>query len=114
VHAAAQKLVGEVRGGGGPRLLHAITYRVKGHVSVDAAAYRDPAELLEALKTDPIARARQQYLALDGADVQQLDVIEQAAEAEVATALARADAAPWPDAKTAYTDIQDTGAGQWR
>jgi len=114
VHAAAQKLVAEVRGGGGPRLLHAITYRVKGHVSVDAAAYRDPAELQEALKTDPIARARQQYLALDGAEASTLDAIEDAARAEVEQALARADAAPWPDAQTAYTDIQDTGAGQWR
>ena len=114
VHAAAQTLVGEVRGGGGPRLLHAITYRVKGHVSVDPAAYRDPAELEAAMKTDPIARARQQYLALDGAGAATLDAIEQAARAEVETALAQADAAPWPDAAQAFTDIQNTGAGQWR
>ena len=114
VYAAAQTLVGEVRGGGGPRLLHAITYRVKGHVSVDPAAYRDPAELEAAIKTDPIARARQQYLALDGADAATLDAIEQAARAEVETALAQADAAPWPDAVQAFTDIQNTGAGQWR
>jgi hypothetical protein len=24
-----------------------------------------------------------------------------------------ADAAPWPDPATAYTDIQTTGEGQW-
>jgi pyruvate dehydrogenase E1 component alpha subunit len=114
VHTAACKLVGEVRGGGGPRLLHAITYRVKGHVSVDPAAYRDPAELEQALKTDPIARARQQYLALSGTDAQTLDALEQAALAEVDAALAGADAAPWPDPAAAFTDIQDTGAGQWR
>jgi TPP-dependent pyruvate/acetoin dehydrogenase alpha subunit len=41
VHETAARLVGEVRAGGGPRLLHALTYRVKGHVSVDLAAYRD-------------------------------------------------------------------------
>lgn len=114
VHAAAQRLVGEVRGGGGPRLLHAITYRVKGHVSVDPAAYRDPAELEAARKTDPIERARQQFLALAGAQAQTLDAIEQAAQAEVDAALADADAAPWPDPKDAFTDIQNTGAGQWR
>jgi TPP-dependent pyruvate/acetoin dehydrogenase alpha subunit len=114
VYAAAQTLVQQVRTGGGPRLLHAITYRVKGHVSVDLAAYRDPAELQAALKTDPLARARQQYLALEGAQASALDTIEQAAEAEVAAALVQADAAPWPDASSAYTDIQDTGAGQWR
>ena len=49
VHEAAGRLVAEVRGGSGPRLLHAITYRVKGHVSVDPAAYRDPQELAAAL-----------------------------------------------------------------
>lgn len=114
VHAVAQQLVQEVRGGAGPRLLHAFTYRVKGHVSVDPAAYRDPAELAAALTTDPIARARQQYLALDDAQPAVLDAIEQAAQAEVEVALAQADAAPWPDAAQAYTDIQDTGAGQWR
>ena len=63
VHAAAGRLVAEVRGGAGPRLLHARTYRVKGHVSVDPAAYRDPLELAAALQTDPIARARALLLA---------------------------------------------------
>ena len=114
VYAAAQSLVAQVRAGSGPRLLHAITYRVKGHVSVDLAAYRDPAELQAALKTDPIARARQQYLAIAGAQAVTLDAIEAAAEAEVAQAMVQADAAPWPDAAQAFTDIQDTGAGQWR
>ncbi len=114
VYAAAQTLVGQVRAGGGPRLLHAITYRVKGHVSVDLAAYRDPAELQAALKTDPIARARQQYLAIGGTQASTLDAIEAEAEAEVAQALVQAEADPWPDATQAFTDIQDTGAGQWR
>ncbi|MFZ4480167.1 MAG: thiamine pyrophosphate-dependent dehydrogenase E1 component subunit alpha [Rhodoferax sp.] len=114
VHEAAAKLVQQVRAGLGPRLLHAITYRVKGHVSVDLAAYRKPEELQAALKTDPIARAREQYLALPGTDAKQLDAIEQAATEEVAAALKVADAAPWPDAATAFTDVQTTGAGQWR
>jgi acetoin:2,6-dichlorophenolindophenol oxidoreductase subunit alpha len=87
---------------------------VKGHVSVDPAAYREPLELQEALETDPIARARVHYLALPGADARVLDTIEREAVAEVATALAAAEAAPWPDAATAFTDVQTTGAGQWR
>ena len=114
VHEAAARLVGEVRAGKGPRLLHALTYRVKGHVSVDPAAYRDPAELQAALKTDPIARARQEYLALPGATAQELESIEREAEAEVAAAIAAANAAPWPQAEAAFEDVQTTGAGQWR
>lgn len=113
VHEAAARLVAEVRAGQGPRLLHAITYRVKGHVSVDPAAYRDPAELEAALRTDPIARARAAYLALPGADPGLPDALAREAEAEVAAALAAADAAPWPQASDAFTDVQTTGAGQW-
>ena len=91
-----------------------VTYRVKGHVSVDPAAYRDPEELKAALETDPIARARQHYLALPGAQASQLDAIEREATDEVAAAVAAADADAWPDAASAFTDVQTTGAGQWR
>ncbi|MNS93565.1 Acetoin:2,6-dichlorophenolindophenol oxidoreductase subunit alpha [compost metagenome] len=112
VHAAAARLVAEVRSGAGPRLLHALTYRVKGHVSVDLAAYRDPAELAAALETDPIARARG-HLLDTGVATATLDAIENAARDEVDTALAVADAAPWPEASAAFTDVQTTGAGQW-
>jgi TPP-dependent pyruvate/acetoin dehydrogenase alpha subunit len=112
VHEAAARLVGEVRSGSGPRLLHALTYRVKGHVSVDLAAYRDPAELAAALETDPIARTRGHLLSI-GVRAATLDAIENAARDEVDTALAIADAAPWPDASAAFTDVQTIGAGQW-
>lgn len=112
VHTAAGKLIAEVRAGKGPRMLHALTYRVKGHVSVDPAAYRDPAELAAALETDPIAHARGRLID-DGVDGAVLDTIEDEAHAEVEAALAAADAAPWPEPSTAFTDVQTTGAGQW-
>ncbi|MBU1360972.1 MAG: thiamine pyrophosphate-dependent dehydrogenase E1 component subunit alpha [Gammaproteobacteria bacterium] len=112
VYAAAERLIREIRAGEGPRLLHALTYRVKGHVSVDPAAYRDPAELAAALETDPIARARAQLLQ-SGVAVETIDEIENHAHAEVEAALATAAAAPWPDPAAAYTDVQTTGAGQW-
>jgi pyruvate dehydrogenase E1 component alpha subunit len=111
VYAAAGQLTAEVRAGAGPRLLHALTYRVKGHVSVDPAAYRDPAELAAALATDPIARARSHLAACVGAAA--LDAIEREAQAEVEAALAAAEAAPWPDADAAFSDVQTTGEGQW-
>ncbi|MEP6721149.1 MAG: thiamine pyrophosphate-dependent dehydrogenase E1 component subunit alpha [Variovorax sp.] len=112
VHTAAARLVAEVRSGAGPRLLHALTYRVKGHVSVDSAAYRDAAELAAALATDPIANARMQCLKA-GVTTAALDAIDAAAQREVEAALAAAEAAPWPDANAAFTDVQTTGAGQW-
>jgi TPP-dependent pyruvate/acetoin dehydrogenase alpha subunit len=85
---------------------------VKGHVSVDPAAYRDPHELAAALQTDPIARLRSRCQTL-GHDPAQLDALENEATAEVQAALDAAFAAPWPEAGAAFTDIQSTGAGTW-
>ena len=108
VDAAARLLLEEVRAGKGPRFLHAVTYRFKGHVSVDAAGYRDGAELANALENDPLNLAAQS-LSLDTAMK-----IREEAEGEVRRALAAAAAAPWPDAADAYRDVQTTGSGQWR
>ena len=109
VHEATAKLVAEIRAGSGPRLLHALTYRVKGHVSVDPAAYRQQGEVERALENDPlkIAAAR---LEAEGISVTPIDA---EAKAEIDAAVAAASMAPWPSPELAYTDIQDTGAGQW-
>lgn len=112
VFEAAQTCVQAIRSGTGPHLLHAHTYRVKGHVSVDPASYRDPKELEEAQKNDPILNARRTYLQWNG-QAADLDEVQRAADAEVALAIRAAQAAPWPEAATAYTDVQTTGEGQW-
>jgi TPP-dependent pyruvate/acetoin dehydrogenase alpha subunit len=112
VHAAAGLLVAHVRRGSGPRLLHARTYRVKGHVSVDLARYRDTAELEAALRDDPVVRARAAFLAAGGA-ARQVELLEAEAAAEIAAAVHAADLAPWPDASAAYSEVQTVGAGQW-
>ena len=85
---------------------------MKGHVSFDLAAYRDPQELEAALKTDPIARFATQFTDL-GHPAATLDTIRQQALDEVSAALDTAAAAAWPDASAAYSDIQTTGDGQW-
>jgi pyruvate dehydrogenase E1 component alpha subunit len=110
VDAAAATLLGEIRAGRGPRFLHAVTYRFKGHVSVDPATYRDGEEVARALQNDPIAVFVQRAKGIDAALLEQ---IRSETEAEVADALRVAAAAPWPDKGAAYTDIQDTGAGRW-
>jgi len=113
VDAAAERLVAAVRGGAGPQFLHAVTYRVKGHVSVDAAAYRDAAEVEQAIAQDPLAIAGRKLCAL-GVNERQLEGVRTQAEAEIAEAVETAAAAPWPEAGAAYGDVQDCGAGQWR
>ena len=110
VYKAAAKLVAEIRAGGGPRLLHALTYRVKGHVSVDPAAYRQQSEVTQALENDPLKLAAAR-LEAEGISVATIDA---EAKAEIDAAVATASAAPFPLPELAFTDIQDTGAGQWQ
>jgi pyruvate dehydrogenase E1 component alpha subunit len=113
VDALAARFVAEVRGREGPRLVHAITYRFKGHVSVDPGAYRDPGEVARALEHDPLTIARAKLVAR-GLPDDAMATIDAAAKAEIDAAMALAAAAPTPDPASAYTDIQNTGAGQWR
>ena len=113
VDSVAGRLVADIRGGSGPRFLHAVTYRAKGHVSVDAAAYRDAREVSQALEDDPLRVCESELLAL-GATRAQVDAVVLEARTEVMEAVRAADAAPWPDRADAYTDVQDTGAGRWR
>ncbi len=113
VHECAGRLLQAVRAGDGPRFLHAITYRFKGHVSVDPAGYRNPEEVARALKDDPLLVARERFASLGGIAAE-LDAIDREAQAEIDAAVAQAGAAPWPDPADAFTDIQTTGAGQWR
>ena len=110
VDLAAASLIGKIRQGEGPKFLHAVTYRFKGHVSVDAAAYRDGEEVARALDNDPIDVFSQSSSGIKKAE---LDRIQTQADEEVALALQAAAAAPWPDKSGAYTDIQDTGSGRW-
>jgi pyruvate dehydrogenase E1 component alpha subunit len=112
IDAAAGALAAEVRAGAGPRFLHAITYRVKGHVSVDPAAYRDMDEVARALEQDPLSLAGERLAAL-GVAAEALDRIRAEADAEIEGAVAAANAAAWPEVAEAYRDVQDVGAGRW-
>ena len=113
VDAAAAALIEEVRSGRGPRLLHAVTYRFKGHVSVDPGTYRDPAEVTAALQNDPLTIMRKQLLAAGVAQAE-IDAVDREAAAEIEGALRAAQDAPWPKASAAYDEVMNSGAGVWR
>ena len=112
VDAAAKKMVAEIRAGGGPRFLHAVTYRFKGHVSVDPGTYRDPKEVEAALLKDPLIVARAKLASL-GVSEAGIAAIDAEVKNEIDNALQTAEAAPWPVVADAYEDIMTTGAGVW-
>ena len=109
VDLASSRLIKEIRKGKGPKFLHAVTYRFKGHVSVDPATYRDGEEVARALENDPI----KVFVQNCGLKKEELEKIQKQTNEEVAKALQVAAAAPWPDKGGAYTDIQDVGSGRW-
>ena len=107
VDSASSSLIQKIKSGEGPKFLHAITYRFKGHVSVDPATYRDGEEVARALEDDPLLR-------MEGRISKEARLkIQSDVEAEVRQALEVAARAPRPEAASAYTDIQDTGSGRW-
>ncbi len=108
VDARARELIGIVRGGSGPRMLVAETYRLTGHTAADPAPYRPQAEVEQRWRDDPIARLRDILLSA-GVEAGKLDAIAAEAIAEMAKAYDDAAATPWPDAAHAFSDIQDVG-----
>ena len=67
--------------------LHALTWRVRGHVSVDTQGYRDPLDLQGAIDADPLRRARASALAA-GVSAAALDAIDAEVQAEIEDAVA--------------------------
>src|SRR6185503_9656318 len=112
VDDAAQFAVADVRRGVGPRLLHVRTYRITGHTSTDAAAWRPAEEVAKARACDPIARLGA-VLAERGVGPTESGKIIEEAKAEMAEARSQANAAPWPSPSVAFEDVQDTGAVAW-
>lgn len=113
VDCVSGELAAWVRAGNGPAFLHAVTFRFKGHVSIDPGTYRDAQEVKAALASDPLLIARRALLA-QGVAGQSIDAIDAAAKAEIDAALLIAGRAPWPDASSAYEDVMDSGGEVWR
>ena len=109
VETAAGELLERIRAGNGPCFLHATTYRWYGHLAHDKALYRDPVEVALARKDDCVLHA-ENWLLSQGVSVDQLHQLRDDSRAQVAAAVTEALDAPWPDAASAFTDVQDLGS----
>jgi pyruvate dehydrogenase E1 component alpha subunit len=85
------------------------TYRITGHTSTDAAAWRPSTEVEAAKARDPIARLAH-VLKERGMAPNAIDQIAQEAMAEMTAARTTAKDAPWPASAVAFEDVQDVGA----
>jgi TPP-dependent pyruvate/acetoin dehydrogenase alpha subunit len=108
VDAAVAELTAAIRAGGGPRFLHARTYRLTGHTGSDPAAYRPADEVAARRQEEPIGRAAE-LLRDAGVATEALQSDQAEAVAEMLAAYQAAVAAPFPPAEQAFTDVQDAG-----
>jgi pyruvate dehydrogenase E1 component alpha subunit len=93
---AADRLLRDAREQRRPAVLEAVTYRYRGHSVADAGlAYRDADEIAARKALDPIGRVRAQLIDA-GATEDELDAVDDDAEAQVQAAVQYALASPEP------------------
>jgi pyruvate dehydrogenase E1 component alpha subunit len=90
----ARRLIARTRGGEGPVLVEAMTYRQKGHARSDPGAYRPDGELEAWLQRDPILLLERR-MRERGTTQERLDALRGEVTQEVKSALEQAQA--WPE-----------------
>jgi TPP-dependent pyruvate/acetoin dehydrogenase alpha subunit len=103
VRRTAVEAVARARGGSGPTLIEALTYRWSGHSRSDPAKYRPRGELESWQQRDPIKRLREQLR--DEGAAEGCDRVAATAETAVAEALERAKGWDEPDLESRLTDV---------
>jgi pyruvate dehydrogenase E1 component alpha subunit len=105
VYEAAGEAVARARRGEGPTLIEAKTYRYYGHFEGDTILYRTKEELDSYRQRDPIGVLRRYILDHSIASEQELNAINERAQARLVQAWERAEAAPWPAPEEALEDV---------
>ena len=109
VHAAARRAADRARSGGGPTLVEAQTYRMKGHAEHDGQSYVPPEELAEWSQRDPIDRYVRELLESAAADEGELAAIDRRIALEVDRDLELALACPPPPPENALQGVYADG-----
>ncbi len=113
VRAGVGEAVDRARGGGGPTLIEAETYRLTGHSVADPAKYRSADEVAAWAERDPLLR-QAAVLSAAGMPDAELDALAERLKREVDELAAEALAAPEPEPASAWTDMWSDGSAAWR
>jgi 2-oxoisovalerate dehydrogenase E1 component len=106
VYAATQAAVARARGGGGPTLIEAKTYRLMPHTTDDEdRTYRSREEVKAWRKKDPLPRLKNYVIEQGLLSVADVARLEESARDEVGDACRRAEAAAAPDPATASSRV---------
>jgi len=113
VYAIALEYIDRARGGGGPSLIEALTYRHGGHSRADPGKYRPVEEVEEWMGRDPLQLYRDRLLGM-GIGADELDALDEEVQRRVDTATEEAKAAPPPSPDSLETNVWADGGSAWR
>ena len=105
VEIAARQAVAAIRAGEGPRFLECQTYRFRAHSMFDAQLYRDKAEVEAWKKKGPLLRFGHWLEEAGLLDVAGRAQMEAEIEAELAAAVAFAEAGTWESVADLLKDV---------
>jgi len=105
VYALAVEMVSHCRGGEGPALIEAKTYRMRGHGESDRQHYVDKRELEDWSRKCPVRRQRERLLSEGVVSVDILERIEHKVTARVEEAVQFGEQSAYPAAEEALEDL---------
>jgi TPP-dependent pyruvate/acetoin dehydrogenase alpha subunit len=109
VYAASRRAVERARSGGGPTLLEAKTYRMKGHAEHDGQGYVPKEELEDWSRRDPIDLYARALLSTAVATAETLAEIDERISNQMDEDVAHALASPAPIPENALTGVYAGG-----
>jgi len=106
VYKATHDAIDKARSGGGPTLIEAVTYRMRGHTtSDDPRRYRDEDEVALWRTRDPIERLRSFLVERDLWDDAKEEALAEEVKANVDSAVKRQEQAGPPEERTLIEDV---------
>jgi pyruvate dehydrogenase E1 component alpha subunit len=105
VREAAETAVARARKGDGPTLLECKTHRWFGHFAGDSQKYRDPKEIEEVRKFDPIVKFQNLLLEMKHLKLEDVEKIEAKIKQEIDEAVAYAENSPVPGKEELLQDV---------
>lgn len=106
VYEAAKEAVERARNGGGPTLIEAKTYRIKGHFVGDPELYRTREEVnYQFENNDPIKRFERKALQENLLTKKEMEAIKEEVRKEIEEALEFAQNSPYPHKDELFDDL---------
>ena len=105
VYKTSRDAIAKARRGEGPTLVEYTVHRWLGHYVGDPQKYRDPKDIEEAVKNDPLKRYQERLLAEGELTLEEIERLESEIKAEIEDAVQFAKNCPVPGTEQAFKNV---------